>query len=142
MNAAEQIGRERNQRASDRQLARDAVVSRRVASIVIRLLRRNGGQWILMNIAHRELITFKSKLTDSEILAYDLILDYNEIIQNAQSRTGTNLLHLLISEADVIPTSGEFHGTRTTPPRFPIKRTRLVEKLDQALLYLERHRIS
>ena len=92
-----------------------------------------------MKLAHQELTQLKSRLPDVDVVGNDFILDYNEIIGNAASRTGRTLLHLLVTEADVIPSSGEFQGTRTGAPRFPIKRTRLLDKINEALLYFEKH---
>jgi hypothetical protein len=91
-----------------------------------------------MELAYQELAQLKSRLPESDVIGNDFILDYNEIVQNAAQRTGKNLLHLLITTADVIPSSGEFQGMRTGEPRFPIRRARLLEKLDEALRYFEK----
>ena len=92
-----------------------------------------------MKSAQQELTQLRSRIPEHDVIGNDFILDYNETIRNAASRTGNNLLHLLITDANVIPTSGEFQGMRTGPPRFPIRRARFLEKLDEALRYCEKH---
>jgi hypothetical protein len=91
-----------------------------------------------MELAYQELAQLKSRLPETEVIGNDFILDYNEIIRNAAQRTEKNLLHLLITTADVIPSSGEFQGMRTGEPRFPIRRARLLGRLDEAIQYFEK----
>jgi hypothetical protein len=87
-----------------------------------------------MKTLKQELLIIQDNLTSSDVIGHDPIVAFNEAIHQAQLRTKTNLLHLLISldDAKLFP--------RVQPnakPEYFCTRPLFIERLQKALAFCE-----